>query len=81
MGCESNRQVGLPATLKAGVAQLVERQPSKLNVEEKTPLENRGAAVAEMVDQVTSCANKAAQQVMKDHKEAFEKLADNKVDT
>ena len=49
--------------------------------EEKTPIENRDAAVAEMVDQVTSCANKASQQVMKDHKETFQKLADNKVDT
>ena len=27
------------------------------------------------------CANKAIQQVMKDHKETFQKLADNKVDT
>ena len=44
--------------------------------EEKTPIENRDAAVAEMVDQVTSCANKAAQQVMKDHKETFQKLMD-----
>ena len=27
------------------------------------------------------CANKAIQQVMKDHKETFQKLMDNKVDT
>ena len=32
--------------------------------------------INKVFDQITSCANKAAQQVMKDHKETFQKLAE-----